>query len=124
MNLACGYRPNSNQDSVLIIKLSCSRILTVISKSLFLAIFILALPSIDSYENHANRKEFVPMVFKDLAAEGLFKDGQKGLVLSSGIGDLFDGFWFLEGIDVVTDLDLDLDGQMVVDDEPVGVKDV
>ncbi|KAJ0800955.1 hypothetical protein HanPI659440_Chr03g0111251 [Helianthus annuus] len=138
MTLARGYRPNSNQkmrpinvrrtiglnrDSVLIIKLPDSRILGVISKSLLLALFILALPSISSYvkdasdENITNPDEFLPMVYKDLAAEGLFKDGQKGLVLNSGNVDLFDSFWLLnaKGIDVVTDSDLDR--QMVIPNE-------
>ncbi|KAL8195204.1 hypothetical protein R6Q57_025607 [Mikania cordata] len=139
MKLARGYRPNSsqkmrpikgrpaiglNQDSVLIIKLPCSRILGVISKSLFLAAFILALPSISSYvhdasnENVANSDEFLPTVFKDLVSEGVLTDGQKGLVLSSGIGDLFDNsFWFLNdmGIDVVTESDWGR--QMMIHDE-------
>ncbi|KAK9077154.1 hypothetical protein SSX86_005490 [Deinandra increscens subsp. villosa] len=132
MKLGRGYRPNCthnlrsikgrpaiglNQDSVLIIRIPCSRILGVISKSLLLAVFILALPSIGSYVKDANPNEFLPMVFEDLATEGLFKDGQKGLVLSSGIGDLFDSFWFLnnKGIDLVTDSDFDR--QMLIPDE-------
>ncbi|XP_076937456.1 uncharacterized protein LOC143605105 [Bidens hawaiensis] len=130
MNLARGYRPKKmlpiigfNTDLVLIIKLPDSRILGVISKSLFLAIFILALPSIGSYVNNASEESstnpdgFLPMLFEDLATDGLLKFGQKGLVLRSGVRDLFDGFWLLnyEGIDVVTDLDSD--ERMVVPDE-------
>lgn len=133
MNLARGYRANSNPkirqingairmnpNSVVIFKLPDSRVLGIISRSLFLAIFILALPSIssfvrDSSEDHS--QEFLPMVFEDLVIEGLFKDGQKGLLLSCGIGDLFDSLWFLndKGIDLVTDSDSDR--QMVIPNE-------
>ncbi|XP_024959274.1 uncharacterized protein LOC112500168 [Cynara cardunculus var. scolymus] len=144
MNLVRGYRANGNQkirqikgrptfglnpDSVLVIKLPDSRILGIISKSLFLAIFILALPSIGSFvrdasltntlaqEHSANPHDFLPIVFKDLVVEGVLKDGRKGLLLSSKIGDLFDSFWFLneKGIDLV--IDSDLDRQMVIPDE-------
>lgn len=138
MILVRGYRPNCNQkmkhikghpairlnpNSLLIIKLPDSRILGIISKSLFLAVLILALPSICSFvryaskEHSANSNDFLPIVFKDLSLEGVFKDGQKGLLLSSGVGDLFDSLWFLndEGIDLVTYSDLDR--QMVIPNE-------
>ena len=113
MNLGRGNRVNSfqkirqmkgrpaivlNPDSVLIFKLPGSRVLGIISRSLFLALFILALPSIgslvrDASEEHSH--DFLPMVFNDLVVEGLYKDGHKGLLLSSGIGDLFESLWFL-----------------------------
>ncbi|KAI3707911.1 hypothetical protein L2E82_36841 [Cichorium intybus] len=137
MNLARGYRGNSNPkirqvncrpatgvnvnpDSVLIFKLPDSRVLGIISRSLFLAIFILALPSISSILRDASKEhshDFLPMVFKDLVVEGIFKDGHKGLLLSSGIGDLFDSLWFLNdnGIDFVADSDSDR--QMVIPNE-------
>ncbi|KAI3702208.1 hypothetical protein L6452_27935 [Arctium lappa] len=115
-----------NPDSVLIIKLPDSRILGIISKSLFLAIFILALPSIGSFvkdaslaqQHTANPHDFLlPIVFKDLMVQGLLNDGHKGLLLSSNFGDLFDSFWFLneKGIDLV--IDSDSDRQMVIPDE-------
>ncbi|XP_071727021.1 uncharacterized protein [Rutidosis leptorrhynchoides] len=133
MNLARGYRANCykkmkqikgcHQDSVLVIKLPDSRILGLISKSLFLGLIILALPSIGSFvrdvsvEQSVSTDNFLPMVFEDLVVEGVLKDGQKGLVLSSGVGDLFNNLWFLQykGIDVV--MDMDLDRQLVIPNE-------
>ncbi|KAL4586588.1 hypothetical protein LXL04_011226 [Taraxacum kok-saghyz] len=47
----------------------------------------------DASEEHSH--DFLPMVFNDLVVEGLYKDGHKGLPLSSGIGDLFESLWFL-----------------------------
>lgn len=136
MNLARGNRANTsfkvrqmkgsrssmglNPDSVLIFKLPDSRVLGIISRSLFLALFILSLPSIgsivkDASEEHSH--DFLPMVFEDLVVEGLYRDGHKGLLLSSGIGDLFDSLWFLDdkGIDLVNDSDSDR--QMVIPNE-------
>lgn len=113
--IKCRRTIGLNPDSVLVINLPDSRILGIISKSLLLGIFILALPSIASFvrdaskENSDNPNEFLPIVFKDLMIEGLFKDGQKGLLLSSGMGDLFDCLWILNNkrIDIVTDSDSD-----------------
>ncbi|PWA92638.1 hypothetical protein CTI12_AA039750 [Artemisia annua] len=134
MNLAHVYCPNKMRRrrgsktglecvSVLVIKLPNSRILGILSKSLFLCIIILAFPSFGSFFTNVskgycmNSNDFMPTLFSDLVVEGLFKDEHKGLLLSSGIGDLFDSLWLLDDREIDFVIDTDLDGQMAIPDE-------
>ncbi|KAK4340056.1 hypothetical protein RND71_041518 [Anisodus tanguticus] len=92
-----GVKIGLNQDALLIIKLPDSRALRIMSRSLFLAMVLLILPSIgsilrgsfdvidDVYVNTNERDHFNMLhnLFRDLADEGLVKKGHKGLILSS-----------------------------------------
>ncbi|KAK4378569.1 hypothetical protein RND71_000431 [Anisodus tanguticus] len=92
-----GVKIGLNQDALLIIKLPDSRALRIMSRSLFLAMVLLILPSIgsilrgsfdvidDVYVNSNERDHFNMLrnLFRDLADEGLVKKGHKGLILSS-----------------------------------------
>nr|GEZ99086.1 hypothetical protein CTI12_AA039750 [Tanacetum cinerariifolium] len=132
MSLAHGYSSNKTRRrstigldrvSVLVIELPNSRILGIISKSLFLGLIVLALPSIGSFianvsiDQSAYSNNVMPMLFNDLVVEGLFTYGHKGLLLSSGIGDLFDSLWFLNDIEIDLVLDTDLDRQIAIPNE-------
>ncbi|KAL3814382.1 hypothetical protein ACJIZ3_015650 [Penstemon smallii] len=90
-----GYDVNEmNYNTLLIIKLPDSRVLRILSRSLFLAMFLLALPSIGSmmgglapqsaadYELDPNSDAFkiLPILLRDLLDEGLIKKGHKGFV--------------------------------------------
>uniref|UniRef100_A0A5B7A0D3 DUF7870 domain-containing protein n=1 Tax=Davidia involucrata TaxID=16924 RepID=A0A5B7A0D3_DAVIN len=136
MQLASGYRAKNKitmkhlkakgirvtSDSLFIIKLPGSMVLRVMSRSLFLAMFILTLPSIGSIIRGSSSSsndsviesdligfELLPLIFQDLADEGLLKKGDKALIVSSGIGDLKDDSLFFNDneIDLVFESDLD-----------------
>lgn len=90
-------------DSLLIIKLPDYRLLWIMSRSLFLAMVLISLPSIGSILRgssnvvndavmYSDEGDFtmLPILFRDLADEGLLRKGQKGLIVSSGYGDLVD----------------------------------
>ena len=132
MNLAHRYNPSKMRlrskiglecVSVLVIKLPNSRILGILSKSLFLCIIILAFPSFGSFVTNIskgycmNSNDFMPSLLSDLVVEGLFKDEHKGLLLISGIGDLFDSLWLLDDREIDFVIDTDLDGQMAIPDK-------
>nr|GEZ76512.1 hypothetical protein CTI12_AA039750 [Tanacetum cinerariifolium] len=132
MSLAHGYSSNKTRRrstigldrvSVLVIELPNSRILGIISKSLFLGLIVLALPSIGSFianvskDQSAYSNNVMPILFNDLVVEGLFTYGHKGLLLSSGIGDLFDSLWFLNDKEIDLVLDTDLDRQIAIPNE-------
>ncbi|KAL6964238.1 hypothetical protein U1Q18_035295 [Sarracenia purpurea var. burkii] len=119
-----------NSDSLLIIKLPTSQALRVMSRSLFLAMLLLALPCIGSIlrgppnslsESEADESEspsfdFLPLLFGDLSDKGLLKNGDKGLSLSSGVGNLVDYSEFLNSeIDLA--IESDLDGKNSIPDE-------
>lgn len=112
-----------NSHTLLIIKLPDSRSLRIVSRSLFLAMVLLALPSIGSimrassnaplYDPDAdsgipNGFKIQPILLRDLMDEGLIKKGHKGFVLGAGIRDIEDDFEFLRdaGIDLLTGADL------------------
>ncbi|KAJ8572499.1 hypothetical protein K7X08_009010 [Anisodus acutangulus] len=92
-----GVKIGLNQDALLVIKLPDSRALRIMSRSLFLAMVLLILPSIrsilrgsfdvidDVYVNSNERDHFNMLrnLFRDLADEGLVRKGHKGLILSS-----------------------------------------
>ncbi|KAI3445779.1 hypothetical protein Pfo_002444 [Paulownia fortunei] len=112
-----------NSHTLLIIKLPDSRALRIISRSLFLAMVLLALPSLGSiirassnaplYEPDADLGipdgfKILPILLRDLVDEGLIKKGHMGFVLGAGIRDIEDDFEFLRdaGIDLLTGADL------------------
>ena len=92
-----------NSHDLLVIKLPDSRVLRVVSRSLFLAMVVVSLPCIgiifrgpssayidaSEFSNEADSIEFVslPLIFQDLVHEGLIRKGHRALILSSGIGD-------------------------------------
>lgn len=117
MNLARGYGAGKrrvmlknhgvgialNTDALLIIKLPDYRLLWIMSRSLFLAMVLITLPSIGSILRgssnvvndavlYPDEGDFtmLPILFRDLVDEGILKKGQKGLIVSSGYGDLVD----------------------------------
>ncbi|CAH9084638.1 unnamed protein product [Cuscuta epithymum] len=93
-----------NPDALLIIKLPDSRVLRIMSRSLFLAVVLITLTLFgsvmrgsrnapnDSYDLSLDWGDFsmLPSLFRDLADEGLLRKGHKGLIVSSGYGDLFE----------------------------------
>uniref|UniRef100_A0A7N0TW21 DUF7870 domain-containing protein n=1 Tax=Kalanchoe fedtschenkoi TaxID=63787 RepID=A0A7N0TW21_KALFE len=78
--------------TILVIRVSDSRVLQIVARSLFLAIVIVTLPMLiptirsmsRMSESDINllRSEALPVVFRDLADQGHLKNGDKGLVLS------------------------------------------
>lgn len=119
MDLAQRYRANTgikakemngggmglNSHTLLVIKLPDSRVLHIMSRSLFLAIILLTLPSIGSLLRRSSNAskmnsdltsfKILPSLFRDLADEGLLKMGQKGLIVGSSIDDLIKDLDFL-----------------------------
>lgn len=107
MELSRGYRPKSqnkkryfenglNHDSVLVIKLPDSKVLRVISRSVFMAMVILSLPYIGYFFNGPFRdvvyddvnfglthSDGLDLLFQDLSNEGLIKVGDSVLVVGS-----------------------------------------
>lgn len=97
-----------NSDDVFVIKLPDSRSLRVISRSLFMATVLLALPSIGSiigansytpplYDLDADSDSYtsnwiknLPALLRDLMEEGLIRKGHKGFILGSGIRGIED----------------------------------
>ncbi|CAI9104103.1 OLC1v1002716C1 [Oldenlandia corymbosa var. corymbosa] len=81
-----------HSNTLLVIKLPDSRVLQIISRSLFLAIILLTLPSIGSIlrgslspglDSDLDSFKTLPILFRDLADEGLLRKGHKGLIVSS-----------------------------------------
>ncbi|XP_073120317.1 uncharacterized protein [Henckelia pumila] len=118
-----GFRLNS--PTILVIRLPESRVLRIMSRSMFVAMVILTLPTLGSmirassngalYEKggdsvFARGFKILPVLFRDLLDEGLIKKGHKGLILGTGIGEIEDDFEFLKdaGIDLLTGVDLQL----------------
>ncbi|KAH7575565.1 hypothetical protein ACOSP7_004710 [Xanthoceras sorbifolium] len=107
MELARGYRAKNqnkirymqndlNHHTVLVIKLPDSKVLQIISRSLFLAMVILSLPYIGSifkgtFMNSVNydsnfgltHSDSLDLLFQDLSNEGLIKTGDNALVVGS-----------------------------------------
>ncbi|VFQ88819.1 unnamed protein product [Cuscuta campestris] len=91
-----------NPDALLIIKLPDARVLRIMSRSLFLAVVLVTLASFgsvmrgsfnapnDSYDVDSDWGDFsmLPSLIHDLSDEGLLRKGHKGLIVSSGYGDL------------------------------------
>ncbi|XP_016457071.1 uncharacterized protein LOC107780963 [Nicotiana tabacum] len=116
-----GVKIGLNQDALLIIKLPDSRALRIMSRSLFLAMVLLTLPSIGSIlrgsvdvidVNSDDVRDFNMLhnLFRDLGDEGLVKKGQKGLILSSENNDhLAEDLELLNDnvVDLVNDSDMD-----------------
>ncbi|KAH6819726.1 hypothetical protein C2S53_020843 [Perilla frutescens var. hirtella] len=105
-----------NSDAIFVIKLPDSRSLRVVSRSLFLAVILLALPSIGSIIGAAsnapplydpdtsNSVENLPLLLRDLMEDGLITKGHKGFVLiGSGFQGIEDEFGFLRdaGVDFI-----------------------
>lgn len=121
-NQSPGVKMGLNQDALLIIKLPDSRALRIMSRSLFLAVVLLILPSIgsivrDSFDVidasyvSSDEKDFNVLhnLFRDLADEGLVKKGHKGVILGSGDDHLVEDLEFLNDnvVDLVNDSDMD-----------------
>ncbi|KAL1831744.1 hypothetical protein ACET3Z_001395 [Daucus carota] len=112
-------------DSFVIINLPDSVVLRVVSRSLLLAIFILTLPLIGYISGRLSSEnvfditgfESFPEIFQDLANEGLVKMGQKGLILSSGVGRPVENLQFLYNNDIELVVESDLDGKSSFPDE-------
>ncbi|KAL0287421.1 UNVERIFIED_CONTAM: hypothetical protein Sangu_2691400 [Sesamum angustifolium] len=113
-----------NSHTLLIIKLPDSRVLRIMSRSLFLAMFLLALPSLcsilrastgapshepDADLDTANGFKNLPILLRDLVDEGLIKKGHKGFLLEAGVPDIEDDSEFLRyaGIDLLSGVDLE-----------------
>ncbi|KZV22747.1 hypothetical protein F511_05379 [Dorcoceras hygrometricum] len=103
-----------NSQTLLVIKLPDSWVVRIVSRSLFLALVLMALPSLGhvmttssstSDITTSNVFKILPVLLRDLVDEGLIKKGQKGLVLGTGIGEIDEAFEFLKncGIDLVAD---------------------
>ncbi|CAA2958283.1 Hypothetical predicted protein [Olea europaea subsp. europaea] len=108
-----GFGIGFNSDNILIIKLPYCPVLRIISRSLLLAMVLVALLSLgcirrDSTNRYSefdtdsdvNCFKILPILFRDLVDEGLIKKGNRGLILGSCIGDTEDDFPFINGIGV------------------------
>lgn len=120
-------------DSQMVIQLPNSRVFRVVSRSLFLAVVILALPCIGSLmKSPHSRSEFnalefgvasdmsnlqsMNVLFHDLSREGLLKKGDKALVVSSGIGQLGENLQFLDGNEIDFAVESDVESQSLIPD--------
>lgn len=100
--------------TLLIIKLPDSRSLRIVSRSLFLAMLLLALPSLASiinaslYDPHpisTDAFKILPIILRDLVDDGLLERGHKGFLLGAAIeADL--ELLRNNGIDLLTGADL------------------
>ncbi|KAJ9174934.1 hypothetical protein P3X46_013528 [Hevea brasiliensis] len=119
-----------DSDTLLVTKLPDSQVLRVVSRSVFLAVFILTLPCIGSilkelsstsnYSLPANDSdsdfidvEFLDSLLLDLANEGLIKKGDKALFVKSGIGAVIDNSRFLNANEIDLVLGSDLGQQLL-----------
>ena len=122
-NESNGVEIGFNPDALLIIKLPDSRALRIMSRSLFFAIVLLALPSLfsmmrasagastfesASISDSSDDFRILPILLRDLVEEGLIRNGNKGFVLGATAADIGDDFGFLKnsGIDLLTGADL------------------
>lgn len=145
MELANGYRSKneikmkrlnreisgSNSDTLLVIKLPTSIILRILSRSLFLIMGILVLPSIQSFivgsSSTLNDPEkfgssmvdvdLVASLFRDLAKEGLVEKGDRALILSSEFEKFVDALGLFEVSEVDLVLESDLVYKSIISDE-------
>ncbi|KAL7119328.1 hypothetical protein ACP275_02G055900 [Erythranthe tilingii] len=107
-----------NSRTLLVIRLPDSRALRIVSRSLFLAMLLLALPSLGSIIGAASNAppyepepepvsssgfNILPILLRDLVDEGLIKKGHKGFILGAGVPDIEDDFEFLKdaGVDLL-----------------------
>lgn len=130
-----GGRMGSNSNTLLVIQLPHSRVLRVLSRSVFLVLVILTLPCIVSILNRGPSEsnngsdminsKLLNSLFRHLAGEGLLRKGGKALIVSpataGGGGTSTVGMiqnlqhWHNNVIDVV--MDSDLKGQSSIPDE-------
>lgn len=140
MELACGYQRLNrikakglkgeamgfNSNTLLVIRLPKTQALRVLSRSLFLAVLLWALPSIgsiltgpqasltDLFEANSVGFNWVSVLFHDLAQQGLLKEGETALVLGSNSMD-FSGFFNANEIYFATESDLDAEMSSIPD---------
>lgn len=149
MELACGYRPKNeikmkrmkgetmglnshhSHNTLLIIKLPSPQALRVMSRSLFLAMLIIALPCIGSFlrgisnsvndpeaiGSHSIGSDLLPLIFRDLSEEGLLKKGDRALILSSGGGNFMDYSQFLNENEIDLAVESDVATKSSIPDE-------
>ncbi|KAJ6691110.1 hypothetical protein OIU74_015742 [Salix koriyanagi] len=92
-----------NSDTILVLKLPDSRVMRVVSRSLFFVMIILTLPFIGAIFRELNSSyyldasgsasidlEFFGLLLQDLAKEGLIKKGDKALIVFSDVGAVVD----------------------------------
>ncbi|KAK1385919.1 Peptide upstream ORF protein [Heracleum sosnowskyi] len=114
-----------NYDGYVIINLPDSVVLRVVSRSLLLAIFVITLPLIGYISGRLAGENVVdvtgfkyfPEIFQDLVYEGLVKMGDKGLILSSGVGHPAKNLQFLYSNEVELVVESDLNGKSSFQDE-------
>ncbi|KAK6946729.1 hypothetical protein RJ641_000202 [Dillenia turbinata] len=125
MDVAHGFRPKShnhrnknkgvngdcigsNSNNPLVIKLPHFRVLSIVARSLFLGVIVIAFPLFESMVRGPSANvsnfgsgsdsfdlELWDLISHDLADEGLIKKGHKGLVISSTFKNLNPNFKFL-----------------------------
>lgn len=121
-----GYN-DLNTPSIVIIKLP---VMCIVARSLFLVMVIITVPFIlsiardpsnDIYNSDIELEPFgfesLPLLFQDLADEGLLKRGDKGLIVSARVGDFAGNLEFLSQNDIDYVVESDLDGQSSVPNE-------
>ncbi|XP_059446222.1 uncharacterized protein LOC132177785 [Corylus avellana] len=125
-------RMGSNPNTRLVIQLPDSRVLRVLSRSVFVVLVILALPCIltilrgspsESYNGSDSMVDYSKLLnslFRHFAGKGLLRNGVKALIISPGGGGIVGiiqnlQHWHNNVIDVV--MDYDLKGQSSIPDE-------
>jgi hypothetical protein len=111
-----------NSDIILVLKLPDSRVMRVVSRSLFFVMTILALPFMGSILRELKSSyyldvsgsasidlEFFDLLLQNLAKEGLIKKDDKALIVFSGVGAVVDSSRLLNvnDIDFVSETDLE-----------------
>ncbi|CAI9786234.1 unnamed protein product [Fraxinus pennsylvanica] len=105
-----GFGIGFNSDTLLIIKLPDLRVMRIISRSLLLAMVLVALLSLGCIRRDSTNEfcefdadsdincfKILPILLRDLIDEGLIKKGNRGLILGSCIGDIEDDCAFMNG---------------------------
>ncbi|KAJ6289937.1 hypothetical protein OIU78_025792 [Salix suchowensis] len=102
-----------NSDTILVLKLPDSRVMRVVSRSLFFVMIILTLPFIGAILRELNSSyypdasgsasidlEFFGLLLQDLAKEGLIKEGDIALIVFSDVRAVVDSSRFLNVDDI------------------------
>ncbi|KAK2447006.1 pyruvate dehydrogenase E1 component subunit beta, mitochondrial [Trifolium repens] len=110
----------NSDDNFVLIRIPDTKVLRILSRSLFLVMILVALPFLGNILNGFSftlssnssvvskiEKTLLNLIIHDMADEGLYKKNDKALIVSSLNGFEFDGIIDKNDIDVVMDSDYD-----------------
>jgi hypothetical protein len=110
----------NSDDNFVLIRIPDTKVLRILSRSLFLVMILVTLPFLGNFFNGFSftlssnssvvskiEKTLLNLIIHDMADEGLYKKNDKALIVSSLNGFEFDGIIDKNDIDVVMDSDYD-----------------